>query len=562
MPRAKKNVSKFLQKTPTGIEGFDEITFGGLPKGRPTLIAGNTGCGKTLFGMEFLVRGATQYDEPGVMMSFEENVEELSKNFSSLGFNINELISQKKLHIEFVDIERSEIEETGEYDLEGLFIRLDYAIKNIKAKRVVLDTIETLFSGLPNETILRAELRRLFRWLKSRGVTAIITGEKGEHTLTRHGLEEYVADCVILLDHVIVDMVATRRLRVVKYRGSTHGTGEFPFLIQENGITILPITSLSLEHAVSKERISSGISDLDLMLEGKGFFRGSSILVSGTSGTGKTTIAAHFAAAACRRNEKVLFVAFEESGNQIIRNMLSVGTDLEPFVNNGLLKLQTTRPTAFGIEMHLANIHNLINSFKPKVVIIDPISNLVSSWALIEVKSMLIRLIDFFKMNQISAMFTNLVSGDFMENTEAGVSSLMDAWVLVKTLENNGERNRGIYVLKARGMQHSNQIREFIITSKGINLVSAYTGANGVLTGTARAAQETLDKASQIIRDQEIEYKHREIKRKQVMQESEIALLKFKYEKEDDELKKTIEQEIIGEKTKLLEQQNIEKRRA
>lgn len=359
---------KVISKTRTGIEGFDEITQGGLPAGRPTLIAGNAGCGKTLFSMEFLARGALQYNEPGVMLSFEETAEELVENFSSLGFKIHELIARKKLHVEFVSIERSEIEETGEYDLEGLFVRLDYAIKKIGAKRVVLDTIEALFAGIPNEAIVRGELRRLFRWLKSRRVTTVITGEKGTHTITRHGLEEYVADCVILLDHTVTDRVATRRLRVVKYRGSSHGTDEFPFLIQENGISVLPITSLQLEHSVSSERISTGIERLDTMLDGKGYYRGSSVLVSGCAGTGKTTLAAHFAEASCKKNEKTLFFAFEESGNQIARNMKSVGINLDHWIKKGILRVHAARPTAYGLETHLATMHKIINDFKPGVI--------------------------------------------------------------------------------------------------------------------------------------------------------------------------------------------------
>ena len=552
-----KKRTHLLPKTPTGIQGFDEITFGGLPKGRPTLIAGNAGCGKTLFGMEFLARGAMQYDEPGVMISFEESAEELVKNLSSLGFDINNLIARKKISIEFVAIERSEIEETGEYDLEGLFVRLDHAIKSIKAKRVVLDTIEALFSGIPNEAIVRAELRRLFRWLKSRGVTAIITGEKGIHTITRHGLEEYVADCVILLEHSVAERIATRRLRVVKYRGSSHGTDEFPFLIQDDGISVLPITSLNLEHIVSKDRVQTGIERLDAMLDGRGFYCGSSILVSGTAGTGKTTMAAHFAAAACGRGERVLYFAFEESGNQIARNMLSVGIDLEPFIKNGMIKVHAARPTAYGLETHLATMHKLIITFKPKIIIVDPISNLITTGAIAEVKSMLVRLIDFIKGNQITALFTDLVSGDFSESTEVGVSSLMDTWILLKTLENNGERNRGMYVLKARGIKHSNQIREFSITSKGIKLADAYSGSGGVLTGTARVIQEALDKSSQLSRNQETERKRREIERKKQMLEAEITLLKSKYESEEADLFRSIEQETAMEDTLLRERSKI-----
>jgi circadian clock protein KaiC len=565
MPKVKANVSALLPKTPTGIEGFDEITLGGLPKGRPTLVAGNAGCGKTLFGMEFLMRGALQFNEPGVMMSFEESVGELIRNFSSLGFKVQELIERKRLHIEYVAVERGEIEETGEYDLEGLFIRLDYAIKKIKAKRVVLDTIEALFSGIPNEAVVRAELRRLFRWLKSRGVTAVITGEKGIGTITRHGLEEYVADCVILLDHTVYKRIATRRLRIVKYRGSAHGSDQFPFLIQKNGISVLPITSLNLEHTVSKERISSGIKRLDFMLDGKGFYRGSSVLVSGTAGTGKTTVAAHFAVEACKRGEKVLFFAFEESGNQIARNMLSVGIDLEPCIRNGTLKVYASRPTAYGLEMHLATMHMMITTFKPAIIIVDPISNLIASGAVAEVKSMLIRLIDFIKIKHITAMFTDLISetsGGFSEGTDIGISSLMDTWILLNTLENNGERNRGIYVLKARGIKNSNQIREFVITSKGVNIVDVYSGSDGVLTGTARAAQETLDKVSHLLRNQETERKHRELKRKKLMFEYETALLKSKYESEEDELKKAIDQDVAGEARLIREQGKTSARRS
>jgi circadian clock protein KaiC len=492
--------------------------------------------------MEFLARGAMQYNEPGVMVSFEETGEELIKNFSSLGFDIVQLIKQKKLVFEYISIERSEIEETGEYDLEGLFVRLDYAIKSIGAKRIVLDTIEALFAGLPNELILRAELRRLFRWLKERGITAVITGERGVDTFTRHGLEEYVADCVILLEHKVTNMVATRRMRVVKYRGSAHGTDEFPFLINENGISVLPITSLSLDHKAPKEKISTGISRLDMMLEGKGYYRGSSILVSGPSGSGKTTVAAHFAEAACRRKEKVLYFAFEESGDQIIRNMDSVGIELATHVKSGKLKIHASRPTSFGLEMHLASMHQAIGLFKPDVIIVDPISNLINVGAANEVKSMIVRLMDFIKVNQITAMFTDLISGVFNESTDIAVSSLMDSWILLRTYEFNGERNRGIYVLKTRGIKNSNQVREFIITSKGVDLVDIYVGTEGMFTGSARVAQKAKDEAQTKIRYQELERKRRELNRKRLMLDAEMALLNSKYEAELDELNRDVAQ--------------------
>jgi len=444
-----------LLKELTGISGFDEITGGGLPAGRPTLVCGSAGAGKTLFAMEFLVRGATLYNEPGVFVSFEESGEELMTNVASLGFDLQQLIAEKKLLIDYVFIERSEIEETGEYDLEGLFLRLGYAIDQIGAKRVVLDTLEALFSALPSEAIVRAELRRLFRWLKEKGVTAVITCERGEGKLTRYGLEEYVADCVILLDNRVENQISTRRLRIIKYRGTPHGTNEYPFFIDEKGFVVLPITSAGLHHKASTQRVSSGNARLDNMLEGKGFYRGSSILVSGTAGTGKSTIAAHFVNAACKRGERALFFAFEESQDQIIRNMRTIGIDLEPYMKRGLLKFQNSRPSNFGLEVHLALIHKAIADSKPSVVVIDPISNFLAVGDAGDTKSMLTRLIDFLKTQQITAMFTSLTgSTSEIEDYQVGVSSLMDAWVLVKNIEANGERNRGLYILKARGISH------------------------------------------------------------------------------------------------------------
>jgi circadian clock protein KaiC len=531
-------------KSPTGIQGFDEITAGGLPAGRPTLVCGSAGCGKTLFGMEFLVRGATLYNEPGVFMSFEETNEELIKNVASLGFDLEDLIEHKKIALDHVHIERSEIEETGEYDLEGLFIRLGYAIDSIGAKRVVLDTIESLFAGLPNQLILRAELRRLFRWLKEKGVTAIITGERGEETLTRQGLEEYVSDCVIMLDHRVTEQTSTRRLRVVKYRGSLHGTNEYPFLIDETGFSVLPVTSLGLEHIVSNERISSGISELDNMLEGKGYYRGSTILVSGTAGVGKTSVAAHFAEAACKRGERVLYFCFEESPNQLMRNMRSIGIKLEPWVHKGLLLFQATRPTFYGLEMHLAVTHKAVDTFKPDIVIMDPINTFILGDKENEVKTMLMRIVDFLKGNQITALFTSLTSSESaLESSDVGISSLIDTWLLLRDIELNGERNRGMYVLKSRGMANSNQIREFILTDNGVKLREVYIGTSGVLTGSARVAQEAYENAGLLRRKHDIERKKRELERKRKLMETRIAALHADFKSEESEALKNIETE-------------------
>jgi circadian clock protein KaiC len=479
---------KSIAKTKTGINGLDEITGGGLPAGRPTLLCGGPGCGKTLLAIEFIVKGATVYNEPGVFMAFEEKAEELTDNVASLGFDLDKLAKNNKLRLDYVQIDRAEIEETGEYDLDGLFIRLEHAIDIIGAKRVVLDTIENLFAGLTNQGILRAELRRLFQWLKKKKVTAIITGEKGDGTLTRHGLEEYVSDCVILLDHRIINQVSTRRMRVIKYRGSVHGTNEYPFLIDEEGITVFPITSLKLDKNVSTNRISTGISSLDKMFGGKGFFRGSSVLVSGTAGTGKTSIAAYFADATCRRKEKCLFVALEESPKQIMRNMRSIGLDLDRHVKSGLLEFQSFRPGLQGLEMHLASIYKMVRKFKPQSVVLDPITSLVTVGLLTEVNAMLLRLVDFMQSEGITLMLTALSSGSTVHIDE-NVSSLVDTWILVRDLESDGERNRAIYIMKSRGMQHSNEVREFLITSKGLNLIEVYRGPNGVLVGSARKSK-------------------------------------------------------------------------
>lgn len=542
-----------LYKSLTGIRGFDEITGGGLPQGRPSLVCGSAGCGKTLFGMEFLVRGATQFKEPGVFMSFEESEDELAKNFASIGFDLVDLTARNKISIDYVQIERSEIEETGEYDLEGLFVRLGHAIDSIGAKRVVLDTLESLFSGLPNPLILRSEIRRLFRWLKNRGMTAVITAEQGNGTLTRHGLEEYVSDCVITLDHRVTELISTRRLRVVKYRGSMHGTNEYPFLIDEGGISVLPLTSVGLDYNVSSERISTGIPRLDTMLGGKGYFRGSSILLSGTAGTGKTSAAAHLAIETCRRGDRCLYFAFEESQDQIIRNMRSIGLDLEPWIKNGLLLFHGVRPTYYGLEMHLVKMYNFIDEFKPHVIIVDPISNLVSVGSSAEVKSVLMRLVDFLKGNQITSFFTSLTDGGtHLERTEEGISTLMDTWLLLRDFEADGERNRLLHILKSRGMDHSNQVRELLLTDQGFELVDVYIGPGGVVTGAARAAQAARDKAALVKSRQEVERNKRALEHKRQAIEMQIATMRADFEREEEECKRTIEQQKEREKALVL----------
>lgn len=545
-PSESSKMPRTLPKSNTGIRGLDEITTGGLPSGRPTLICGAAGSGKTLFSMEFLVHGATKYNEPGVFMAFEEKAEELAINVASLGFDLNQMQHDGQIRIDHVRVERSEIEETGEYNLDGLFIRLGYAIDSIGAKRVVLDTIESLFAGLTNQAVLRAELRRLFEWLKEKNVTTIITGEKGEGTLTRQGLEEYVSDCVILLDHRVENKISTRILRIVKYRGSVHGTNEYPFLIDEEGISVLPVTSLRLNHPVSSERLSSGIPALDKMLGGSGFYKASSILVSGTAGTGKTSIAGSFVNKACNDGLRAIYFAFEESPYQIVRNMRSINIDLQSHLDNGMLLFSASRPTLNGLEMHLLSIMKLVEKFKPQVIVLDPISNLITVGSTSEVKSLLTRLIDFLQSQQITVMFTALALNDNKtEQTDEGVSSLVDVWILVRDIESNGERNRGLYVMKSRGMKHSNQVREFVITDEGLKLVEVFLGPEGVLTGSARVTQQLMERTSEAIRDHAVSRKDREIERKRLVLESKISTLKEEFESLQEELNKSyIEEEL------------------
>jgi len=546
-----------LPKCPTGIKGLDELTQGGLPLGRPTLICGGAGCGKTLMAMEFIVRGATEFNEPGVFMSFEERAPELAMNVRSLGFDLEALVAAKRLVLSHVRVERNEIEEAGDYDLEGLFIRLGHAIASVGARRVALDTLEALFAGLDNQAVLRAELRRLFQWLKDQGVTAVITGERGDATLTRQGLEEYVSDCVILLDHRVREQISTRRLKIVKYRGSTHGTNEYPFIIDENGIDVLPITSLGLTGQVSSERVSMGVPGLDEMLGG-GLYRGSSVLFSGTAGTGKSTVAATFLAAACGRGERSLYFSFEEAPGQTVRNMRSVGLDLEPIIDQGLLRLHAMRPTQHGLELHLATIFRMIRDFGPRNVVLDPVTSLLAGNVSGEVSAVLMRLLDTLKGEGITCLFTALnTGGGPMEASTVGISSLIDTWFLMRDIELDAERNRGIYILKSRGMAHSNQIREFILTSEGIRLRPTYLGPNGVLTGSSRLVQERRDAVEAELRRQEIERKQRELEREARLFEARTLALKAEFEARAEDLRRGLAELARDQAQVLTDQQEM-----
>jgi circadian clock protein KaiC len=497
MPKTKKRTatpprpsSNALTKVPTGIAGFDAITRGGLPAGRPTLLCGGPGCGKTIFAVEFLVHGIEKFGEPGVFVTFEETPADLAKNVASLGYDLESLRAGKQLAVDYVDLDPGDLEQVGRYTLDGLFVRLDLAVRTVNAKRVVIDSLEVLFARLKDVLTIRGELQRLFRWLKERELTAIITAERGEPSLTRQGLEEYVSDCVVLLDQRVDDLVTTRLLRVVKYRGSSHGADEYPFLIDDGGVSVLPMTRVQLDYEVSTARISTGVPDLDQMLGGKGYFRTSTILVSGAAGTGKSSLAAHMVDAACARGERVIIFALEESPSQIVRNMRSLGIDLDKWRAKGLLLIHATRSSLYGIEMHLLQMNKEIEAFKPRLVVLDPISSLTSAGSARDVKSMIVRLFDSLKMRQITGFVTYLSAEARMVGTEAGISSLIDTWLELRDVEMHGERTRGLYVIKSRGMAHSNQVREFVMEHGGIRLLDVYPGPTGILTGSARAVED------------------------------------------------------------------------
>ncbi|HET9718603.1 MAG TPA: circadian clock protein KaiC [Solirubrobacteraceae bacterium] len=526
-----------LSKSPTGIHGLDEITQGGLPRGRTTLVCGGPGCGKTLLAMQFLVRGAVDFDEPGVFIAFEESTHELKENVASLGWDLADLEERGLVAVDHVRLEAGEIQETGPWDLDGLFIRLGAALEAVGARRIVLDTIETLFGSLGDEARLRSELRRLFRWLNDRGVTAIVTGERGAGTLTRHGLEEYVSDCVVVLEHKTHKQISTRTLRVLKYRGSLHGPDEYPFLIDDTGLSVFPASSMGLSYATTAARVSSGVSELDRML-GDGLYRGSTVLVSGTAGSGKTSLAARFLEAGCQRGERGVLFAFEESPDQIIRNMRSVGIDLEPWVAAGQLRIDAVRPAAYGLETHLARMHRVIEEFQPTLAVLDPVSGLDGE--AFELKSVISRKIDDMKGRGITAMMTTLAqSAD--DGSGLGVSSLIDTWIDLSNIELDGERNRGVNILKSRGMAHSNQVREFQLTDNGIYIRDVYAGDHGVLMGSARRAQEARDRAEKIGQEVAADAKRRLLATRRSALEAQIAAIRDQLESETLELQAQIE---------------------
>ncbi|MCU1430170.1 MAG: kaiC [Actinomycetia bacterium] len=523
-----------LPKTPTGISGLDEVTGGGLPRGRPTLLCGPAGCGKTLLAMEFLIRGITQFNEPGVFVAFEESVEDLTANVASLGFDLPQLEADGRLAIDHINVVRGEMEEAGDWDLDGLFLRLGAAIDSVGAKRIVIDTIETLFGAFSNTDVLRSELHRLFGWLKERGITAVITGERGDGTLTRHGIEEYVSDCVIVLDHRVTEQASTRRLRILKYRGSFHGTNEYPFLIGEAGISVLPITSPGLLHSVSDERVSTGVARLDSMLGNGGFYRGSTVLVSGAAGTGKSTLAAQFCDATCGRGERAMYFAFAESQAEIVRNMSSVGIKLQRWVDAGLLQFHCFRPSLLGLEAHLFAMQKFVGEFAPSVVVKDPVSDLLRVGTGADVSAMLTRQVDFLKGRGITALFTTLNAPNDPVQADQQIVSLVDTWLLVKSMEGNGEHNRLLYVLKSRGMAHSNQIREFLLTNQGIELADVYVGPQGVLTGSARQAQEAKEASDGTARLGDLERRRVNLERRRESVEAQTATLWRAFEDEAD----------------------------
>ncbi|SHO66656.1 circadian clock protein KaiC [Pseudoxanthobacter soli DSM 19599] len=526
-----------ISKSLTGISGFDDLTLGGLPDGRPTLVCGSAGCGKTLFASTFLINGARLYDEPGVFVTFEERPADIVDNVASLGFGLDKLVEEGRIAFEHIAVDPAELAEAGDYDLEGLFLRLELAIETVGAKRVVLDTIESLFSAFSNLAILRAEIRRLFDWLKEKGLTTVITGERGDGALTRQGLEEYVSDCVILLDHRVQNQISTRRMRIVKYRGTAHGTNEYPFLIDEEGFSVLPVSSLGLNHKASEERVSTGIPDLDAMLSGGGFHRGTSILLSGVAGTGKSSVGASFVDAACARGEKAIYFSFEESANQAVRNMRSLGIDLGRWLEEDRLRFVAVRPTFYSLEMHLAVMLREIQRFEPTTVVLDPISAFIESGDRFEVQSMLLRVVDFLKSRGVTGVFTHLShQQEGAVATDAGLSSLMDAWILLLNREVGGEFNRELYLLKARGMPHSNQVREFVMTEHGIKLIPPYLGESGALTGSVRKQEEARSRREEVRRKAEVSRLQRQIDQRRRRAAAQMEALKAELEADELEM--------------------------
>jgi circadian clock protein KaiC len=520
-----------LPKAPTGISGLDEVTGGGLPRGRPTLVCGPAGCGKTLLAMEFLIRGITEFGEPGVFVAFEESAEDLAANVASLGFDLRQFEADGRLVLDHIDVVEGDMQEAGEWDLDGLFLRLGAAIDAVGAKRVVIDTIETLFGAFSNTAVLRSELRRLLVWLKERGVTAVITGERGDGGLTRYGIEEYVSDCVIVLDHRVTEQTSTRRLRILKYRGSLHGTNEYPFLIGDSGVSVLPITSAGLQHEVSTERVSTGVGRLDSMLGDGGYYKGSTVLINGTAGTGKSTLAAQFCDAACHSGQRAMYFAFEESQTQIVRNMSSVGIELQPWIDAGLLQFRCSRPSLLGLEAHLFAIQRDVGEFDPAVVVMDPVSDLLRIGSGADVSAMLTRQVDYLKARGVTTLFTSLVSES---GSDEQITSLVDTSILVKTMEGNGELNRVLHVAKSRGMAHSNQIREFLLTDQGIELADVYVGPQGVLTGSARQAQEAQERTDGAARLEGLEQRRAGLATRREAVEAQTAALWREFEDEAD----------------------------
>lgn len=531
-----------IAKSRTGIEGFDDLTLGGLPSGRPSLVCGSAGCGKTLFASTFLINGARHFGEAGVFVTFEERPVDIVDNVQSLGFDLQGLIDQERILIEHIAIDPTEVAEVGDYDLEALFLRLEFAVDQIGAKRIVLDTIESLFSAFQNPAVLRAEIRRLFDWLKQKGLTAAITGERGDGTLTRQGLEEYVSDCVILLDHRVESQISTRRLRIVKYRGTAHGTNEYPFLIDEDGFGVLPVSSLGLNHKVFEDRISTGVIDLDDMMSGGGFYRGSSVLITGVAGSGKSSLSGMMADAACRRGERALYLSFEESEAQTVRNMKSIGTDLGRWIEAGQLRYIAARPTFYSLEMHLAVMLREIARFKPSLVVLDPISAFIGSGEIGEVQSMLLRIVDYLKSHGITGVFTHIAHAQDAE-TDAGLSSLMDAWVLLLNRESNGEFNRELYLLKARGIAHSNQVREYVMSDHGIQLLEPYLGEGGALTGSARRAEEARVRRAEADRRNDVARMQDQIVHRRRRAQAQIEALQAELAADESELKRMTDAE-------------------
>ena len=527
----------------TGVKGLDDVLGGGIPQGHAMLLVGKPGTGKSILSMEYLLHGIELHKENGVYISFEESEKQIISNAASFGWKFEEMVKKNKLAISYIDMQPEQMRTVGDYDLSALILRVKGAIKKVNARRVVIDGINNLLSTFDDERIIRSDLLRLIREIKEVNATIFITGERGHDSWSKMGFEEYLADGLMHLDNRTDGNYQTREIQVVKCRGINHYTGKSPFIINSEGMSIRPLITADFDYKVLKSRVSTGIADIDNMLGGKGLYRGSTVYITGPSGAGKTSISSSFANGACSRGERALFLAFEESSDQIIRNMKSIGLSLDKWVNEKLLYFYTARATTNSLEGHLDNIMTMVREVEPTCVVLDPISAFRPIANENETKLMLIRLNDYLRARKITTVFTALSSdGEYSEHADVQLSSIADTWIVVRIMDYKGERNNVMQLMKSRGMSHSRQMKEMYFTGNGLKLQNVYQGPEGVLTGAARIGQEKYEKLKEARNVIEIDKNRKKIERKKSLLEASIEALKHEYEEELEALHAAIEE--------------------